>query len=651
MWWMFKWILRLLVLAVLVLAALLVYRLKETRQLIGVVHDVETHTPLEGARISIAGYTTSTNARGEYSITIPRGMFVLTANADGYASIQTRVNGEDLFTGTIAVNLALTQNRVAGVVQDAETNQPMANVLVQIGEKTVTTNAQGVFQARGVKNGSAVTAQVLGYQPSALVFSGQTDFGLALVPNTVNTSVIDQFTRQPIANAQIQAGEAAVVADTQGHAVLRRVKPGVSIRATAPGYEAASASFNGDDVQLVLRPNTLDGTVVDATTGQPIRNTLVYLGTSVVATNAQGAYHLENMPAKAFIILKAPGYRKTQIDVSGTVRRDVKLSPFTVKGIRIPFGTTPDHVHEEIDLVNKTELNSIVIDVKSERGRIAWDTQVPLAKQIDAAYLRGVDPREVVELCRQHNIYCIARFSVFRDTQLATARPNLALRYPSGTVFIEGGERAWTNPLNTDVWDYNLALAKEVAALGFDEIQFDYIRFPGRNEGLYSGAASTEEGRVAAITGFLARAQKELHPTGIFISADVFGLTTATNDDQYTGQRLRDLGPYLDYISPMVYPDVWAEASFLLSNGLGIPNCTEAVRCPYEVIYNSYKRAAEKTPTKIRLWLQAYPGRGDFGVAQYRLQKNAANDAGSLGWMFWNGFGNYDPKMFGPPEQ
>jgi len=132
----------------------------------------------------------------------------------------------------------------------------------------------------------------------------------------------------------------------------------------------------------------------------------------------------------------------------------------------------------------------------------------------------------------------------------------------------------------------------------------------------------------------------------VFVSADVFGLTTATDDDQHTGQRLHDLGPYLDYLSPMVYPDTWVEARDLLTRGLQIKNCTEATLCPYDVIYNSYKRAAEKTSTKVRLWLQAYSGRGDFGVTQYRVQKKAATDAGSYGWMFWNGQGIYDPKMF-----
>jgi hypothetical protein len=201
-----------------------------------------------------------------------------------------------------------------------------------------------------------------------------------------------------------------------------------------------------------------------------------------------------------------------------------------------------------------------------------------------------------------------------------------------------------------DNWNYVLALAKEVAAFGIDEIQFDYVRFPGRAGTLYWGADYNEETRIATIVGFLARAQKELRPTGVFVSVDVFGLTTATDDDQSTGQRLRDLGPYVDYVCPMVYPDTWVEASSLLMRGLQIKDCTEAVKCPYDVVYNSSKRATEKTSAKVRLWLQAYPGRGDFGVSQYRLQKKAAADAGSFGWMFWSGAGVYDPKIFDPPN-
>ncbi len=237
---------------------------------------------------------------------------------------------------------------------------------------------------------------------------------------------------------------------------------------------------------------------------------------------------------------------------------------------------------------------------------------------------------------------------VFQDTLLATLRPNQAVRYPNGTVFFETGGAAWINPFVPENGSYVIALAKEIAALGFDEIQFDYVRFPGLAGSFYWGAEYNEEARIAAIVGFLARAQKELRPTGIFISADVFGLTTATDDDQHTGQRLRDLGPYVDYLCPMVYPDTWVDASTLLTRGLQIKDCTEATKCPYEVVYNSYKRAIEKTSAKVRLWIQAYSGRGNFGVTQYRLQKKAATEAASSGWMFWSGTGIYDPKIFDP---
>lgn len=638
-------------LALVILAGLIFYRLQAPRQLAGLVSDAETQAPLPGATVSVRDNRAPTNAEGEYAVAIPRGKFTLTAEADGYAASLVEVDSSNPFALLPAVHFALAPNHVTGIARDAETSQPVANSTVQAGTNKVTANAQGAFALRAVKNGTPILVTAPGYQPAALVFDGQDQVDLVLAPNTLTISVTDQYTRQPIASAQVQAGEQTAATDAQGRALLRRVKAGI-LRASAPGYESASGSTDGrGEAQLKLRPNTLDGVVIDAANGQPISSTLIFLGTTMVTANAQGAFHLDNVPAKAAITVQAPGYRKTQVDVGNVTRREIKLSPFLVKGIHIPFAPTRDYFREQIDMVTKTELNAIVLDVKSERGRVAWDTQVPLAKQIDAAHLSGIDLHEVIERCRISNVYCIARMPVFQDTLLATARPNLAVRYANGVIFTEnGGSAAWTNPFNSDVWAYNIALAKEAAALGFDEIQFDYVRFPGRVGNLYYGVENTEEARVNAMRGFLARAQKELRPTGVFISADLFGLTTATDEDQHIGQRLRDLGPYLDYVSPMVYPDTWAEASDLLANGLGIKNCTEAVRCPYDVVYYSYKRAAEKTATKVRLWLQAYPGRGDFGILQYRQQKKAANDAGSSGWMFWNAQGNYDPKMFGPPE-
>jgi hypothetical protein len=640
------------VVLVVVLLAILFYLFGETRQLTGVVRDAITNAPIEGSTIRISGQSATTNAQGQYAIAVSRGKMPLDVFADGYAPQQTTLNGDDLFAHTFAIDVALYPKRITGMVRDGETNQPLPNAQLLVGDKPITANAQGAFEARGVKNATTITAQMPGYLPAAVLFEGQSELNLRLTPNTMTATVIDKYTNQPVVKALVQITSTSVAVDKDGSTILRRVKAGAAIRAAAPGYEAGSTTFTGDgNVQIALRPNTLDGVVTDAATNQPISGTLVYSGTTITATNAKGEYHLDNVPAKTTLVIKSPGYLKIQIDVNGTVRRDIKITPFLVKAIHIPFGIQADRVRELIDMVKQTELNAIVIDVKSEKGRIAWDAQVPFAKAIGASMLKGIDLSEVVKRCRAQNIYCIARLAVFQDNRLADAYPDLAILNVGGTVYTDSGGASWANPYNTDVWDYNIALAKEVVALGFDEIQFDYVRFPGRITGVSFGTDYTEETRIAAIAGFLARAQKELRPSGAFVSADVFGLTTATDDDQGTGQRLRDLGPYLDYVSPMVYPDTWVEASDLLSKGLGIRDCAVADLCPYEIVYNSYKRATEKTSTKVRLWLQAYQGHGDYGLSQYRLQRKAANDAGSYGWMFWSGTGTYDIKTFDPPSK
>jgi hypothetical protein len=627
------------------LAAVVIYRFQASRQIAGVIRDAETHAPLEGVTVALGNAQTTTNDHGEYALGLPLGNFQLTVTYDGYLVAGQAVNGWNQVATRADLDLELVPNYVMGYVLDAETNQALGKAALQFGNRALTANAQGAFELRGVKEGTPVTVLVPGYQPAALAYAGEYPFNIPLAPTQVTVTVFDPNGR-PIPNAQIQADNQSGVSDAQGRAVLRRVKTGTTIRSTAPGFAMGSEGFAGNDIRMTLRPNAFDGIVLDVKTGRPISGTLVYLGNTIAKSNPQGAFHLDNLPEKGTLTLMAPGYRKTQIDLTAVGGREIKLEPFLVKGIHIPFGSTPDQLKVNMDLVLKSELNAIVIDVKAEKGRVSWQSQVPLAKEVGASMANSTNLHDVVAWCQTNHIYCIARLPVFQDTLLATTRPDLGLRLPTGKIYTDRNGTGWTNAANPTVWDYNIALAKEAAAFGFDEIQFDYVRFPGQVSGLYTGPIETEDGRVAAIAGFLARAQKELRPAGVFISADVFGLTTATNDDQYTGQRLRDLGPYLDYVSPMVYPDVWASASYLLSNGLKISNCGEAVRCPYDVIYNSYKRSTEKTSAKVRLWLQAYAGRGNFGVAEYKIQKKAAEEAGSIGWMFWSGAGHYDAKTF-----
>lgn len=645
-----KW--SLVALAILIIAVI-VYKFEETRGLSGIVLDAETRTPIAGAAISSAGVVNATDAQGRFALAIPRGKFTVTAEADGYSSAQANVDASDLIRREVTTDFTLTANRIAGSVRDSENNQPLADLQIVAAGKTSTTDARGMFELRAIKTGTPVIVRASGYQPAAIVFNNQPTFDLVLVPNIVNVLVSDQYTSKPIPGARVEIGGQSITSDASGRTILRRVRSGATVQAAAPGYEAAPAKFVGNDLsgtfnlQVALRPNTLDGALTDAKTNQPIANAMLLVGSSIASTNAQGAYHLDNVPANLSFAILAPGYLKTTVDAKGTTRRDVKLTPFLAKGVHVPFNVTTDQWRDIVDLVDKTELNTIVLDAKSEKGHVGWDSQVPLAREIKAARL-GIDLTQVIKTCRAKKIYCIARMPVFQDTLLAESRPALAIHFTSGAVFSDNGS-AWTNAFNQEVWAYNISLAKEVAAIGFDEIQFDYVRFPGRAGNIFLSAEDSEDARIGAVRGFLSRAQKELHANGVFVSADLFGLTAATDEEQHLGQRLRDLGPYLDYVSPMVYPDTWGDADYLLRS-LGVTKCTDAVQCPYDVIYNSAKRSAEKTSTKVRLWLQAYSGYGNFGVTEYKLQKKAAQDAGSAGWMFWNQQGNYDPKIFGPPE-
>ncbi len=199
------------------------------------------------------------------------------------------------------------------------------------------------------------------------------------------------------------------------------------------------------------------------------------------------------------------------------------------------------------------------------------------------------------------------------------------------------------NPAKTQVWDYDIALAKELSGLGFDEVQFDYIRYPGNPQPLECGTTDT---RLETIRKFLETASTAFKPLSIFFSGDVFGLTTATTDEQGIGQRLEIDAPYLDYLSPMMYPSTWKGSPGLFRDGLNNPTCTAALACPYDIMFHGTQIARQRTGgVLIRPWLQAYTDTG-FGVAQYIQQKQGSDAADSAGWLFWNNQGIYPDGMF-----
>jgi hypothetical protein len=335
---------------------------------------------------------------------------------------------------------------------------------------------------------------------------------------------------------------------------------------------------------------------------------------------------------------RAYGYQRTPVDLSSINGRELslKLKPFAPKALYLSFHGIGDHTLREsaLHLIDATELNALVIDVKGDRGRIPYRSAISLSAQIGAQDIITIkDIQSLLKSLREKGVYTIARLVVFKDEPLASAKPDLAVKLPNGALWRDREGLAWTDPFKREAWDYNLAIAEEVARYGFDEIQFDYTRFPDAR-GLVFSEPNTEENRVKTIAEFLQAARKRLTPYNVFISADLFGYVCWNLDDTGIGQMLDSVAPHLDYLSPMLYPSGFH---------VGIPGCSDPVAHPYEIVYRSLARAKERSglaPVRFRPWLQAFRDyafdRRDYGAKEIMQQIRAAEDFGSNGWMMWN---------------
>ena len=383
------------------------------------------------------------------------------------------------------------------------------------------------------------------------------------------------------------------------------------------------------------------GRVIDFFTGKPVKGAFVTWNNNVMVTDEHGTFTINTMLSK--FAVRAPGYRRieqTVIPLNGTPQ-ETKLLPFSPKALYLSFFGIGDRNLREsaIKLMQETNLNTLVIDVKGDRGMIPYRSSVSLAAEVGAQRVTTV--REMANLMRslkEKGIYTIARIVVFKDNPLALARPDWAVKTQSGDIWRDRENLAWVDPFNKEVWNYNINIAMEAAQYGFDEIQFDYVRFPDAS-GLRFSMANTEENRVKAVSGFLAEARRRLVPFNVFVSADIFGYVCWNLNDTNIGQRLEDLAPHVDYLCPMLYPSGFQ---------YGIPGYRIPVANPYEIVYLSLKRAQERTKLpsqRFRPWLQAFRDyafdRREFKDKEITSQVKAADGFGSDGWMFWNPRNNY----------
>lgn len=371
------------------------------------------------------------------------------------------------------------------------------------------------------------------------------------------------------------------------------------------------------------------GIVLDKTTGKPIASAIVISENKEYRTDENGTFQI---PQTNLVGIRAVGYERKFYKSSGKMYLE-RLIP---KALYLSsFGATHGKIMGNAKhLICTTDVNALVIDIKMDRGQIAFKTANPIANKIGAqeVILFKDLPKFVADL-KKEGIYTIARIVSFKDTPYITAYPQFGVKKTDGTLFKDKEGLYWVDASRKESWKYIIDIAEESAKAGFDEIQFDYVRFPDR-KGIKFSVENNQANRVQAISGFLESARTRLIPYNVFISADIFGYVSWHDADIEIGQRVDALAPFVDYLSPMLYPSGF---------NAGIPGYSNPVAANYEIVKHSLDKALEKSggsPLAYRPWLQAFRDyafdRRIYGDKEIRDQIRASDDFGSCGWILWN---------------
>lgn len=316
---------------------------------------------------------------------------------------------------------------------------------------------------------------------------------------------------------------------------------------------------------------------------------------------------------------------------------------------------TPRVRERIVKLINETELNAIVIDIKDFSGAISFNVNHPLIDSFGAEEERILDISPFIRTLHAKGIYVIGRITVFQDPHLARTKPYLAVKKDTNkdVIWTDYKGISYVDPGAPEMWKYITVLAEESYKLGFDELNFDYIRFPsdGNMRDIYfpfseeQVIANPAFGKAEIVRDFFKFLHAQLKDTGAVLSADLFGMVTTNSDDLNIGQVLEFAEPYFDYLAPMVYPSHYPRTFIGFENPAAYP---------YEVVRYSMEKGKEKllaassTPEKLRPWLQDFDLGAVYDADLVRKQIQAVYDAGLDSWMLWDPANTYTREALLP---
>ena len=294
-----------------------------------------------------------------------------------------------------------------------------------------------------------------------------------------------------------------------------------------------------------------------------------------------------------------------------------------------------------------TDINTIVIDVKDSTGKIVVKLDAPALAKYDSFDSHVPDIVDFVSQLHQQGYYVIGHISVFQDNYLTIKRPDLAIqRLDNDQLWQDDKGMAWLDPSSGEVWDYAIAVAKEAYAVGFDELNFDYVRFP--SDGKISNMRfphynPKQETKAQVVSGFFDYLHNQMQNIGAPISADVFGMTTTNTDDLGIGQILEKIAPDVDYICPMIYPSQYPA---------GFRGFKNPAKAPYQIVKISLDSAVKRLTAqglpieKIRPWLQDFNIGAYYTASMVRSEIKAVGDAGLDSWMAWDSSNVYTMSAY-----
>jgi hypothetical protein len=546
-------------------------------------------------------------------------------------------------------------------VTDQFTGEPLASAPVIVSGVPMSTDEQGMVSVPAGTEPLDISISPENYAPvMARIEPGtSTTWPVALRPTVLSGSLTSAASSAPIQGARVAAigpdgtGPSATTG-ADGAYTLTGVPENAVLRIDAGDFGMIEQPVGAQtQASFPLRKTVVIGTVRDDR-GAPIGDARITStnGQLSTVTGPDGAFRLQNAAEQPELLVSASGYNDKTLAVPADLVADVTLERTMIKSLYAPISVIqrPGGLDGLIEIANTTEINAIVIDAKE--GAIFYDTQVPFFQAVPDMVQPVYDPREIVQKLDENGIYSIARMVVFKDPLVAEARPDLdVMDEVTGGAWRDMNGSAWVNAFYEELWRANADFAAELASFGFDEVQYDYIRFPsdGDLRTAEFGNDYTEELRRAAITGAVKMGAEATRAAGAKFSIDLFPVIAIYGNDQGIGQTLQDLTPLADYVSLMIYPSHFERGNIPVE---GHPN-----DFPGETVGYTLEMAEKLVPgtrNKMRPWLQDfnYPLEGyrDYETADVRAQIDATEAAGASGWILWNAAGKFDVAALRPQE-